>query len=371
MTSPLPAAGGSTDVEGPLGLRREPLTAALLTWLGLQLLLSLLGLARVAEPALGAVAALAGVVLCLALVAPLRAGRVPLGAAAATAAVAGVAAVVLLNVVAIGPERADATNLFFPGLVAPVIGVLALRGRGAHGLAAGALVSVVMSATSLADSGGRWWMPQTFVSGAPLLLWWTGGVLVRRLLRTTQLDLRRSDGAFALALDRRERTREREAARDRRRDLLQSTAVPLLEEVASSRGPLDEEVRARLTAAEVELRAELRGRDLMDAEVRRAAARARARGVRVDVVDHAPPGADLHAVSRLRGLVAAALDACTDGEITARRPPHEVVLTVVHVGSAASMAAVAAAVRERSPSLRGLVAEVSEDEDAVVVDVVR
>jgi len=359
------------DAEGPLGLRREPLTAALLTWLGLQLLLACLGLPRLGEPLLGALTALAAVGLCLVLVAPLRAGRVALGPRTATAAVVGVVAVALLNATALGSEPADATTLFFPGLVAPVIGVLALRGRAPHGVAAGAVVGVVIATTTLADSGGRWWMPQTFIAGAPLLLWWTGGVLVRRLLSTTRLDLRRSDGAFALARDRRERTREREAARERRRELLQSTAVPLLEEVAGARGPLDERVRAHLTAVEVELRAELRGRDLLDVDVRRAAALARTRGVRVDVVDHAPPGADLRAVAGLRGLVAAVLNASTDGEITARRPPHEVVMTVVHVGSPTSMAAVAAAVRERAATLRGLEVELSEDEDAVVVDVLR
>jgi len=359
------------DAEGPLGLRREPLTAALLTWIGLQLLLAGLGLPRLGHPLLGALTALVAVALSFVMVAPLHAGRVALGARTATAAVLGVVAVGLLNAAAVGSEPTDATSLFFPGLVAPVIGVLALRGRAAHGFAAGAVVGVVIATTTLADGGGRWWMPQTFVSGAPLLLWWTGGVLVRRLLSTTRLDLRRSDGAFALARDRRERAREREAARDRRHDLLQSTAVPLLEGVAAARGPLDERVRARLTAVEVELRAELRGRDLVDADVRRAAALARARGVRVDVVDHAPPGADLRAVSGLRRLVAAVLDASTDGEITARRPPHEVAMTVVHVGSPTSMAAVAAAVRERATALRGLEVELSEDEDAVVVDVVR
>jgi len=102
-----------------------------------------------------------------------------------------------------------------------------------------------------------------------------------------------------------------------------------------------------------------------------AAAQARARGVRVDVVDHAPPGADLRAVGALRGLVAAVLDASTDGEITARRPPHEVAMTVVHVGSPTSMAAVAAAVQQRTSTLRGLEVELSADEDAVVVDVLR
>ncbi|MBF5080282.1 hypothetical protein [Quadrisphaera sp. INWT6] len=366
-----PPDDAALDADGPLGLRREPLTAALVTWLGIQVLLAGFGLSRLAEPLLGAAAAATAVALCLAVVAPLGRGRVALGAGPATAAVLAVGAVAVLNAVAVGSEPTDATSLFFPGLVAPVIGVLALRGRALHGVVAGVVVGVVIATTTLADGGGRWWMPQSFVSGAPLLLWWTGGVLVRLLLRTTRLDLRRSDGAFALARDRRERTREREAARDRRRDLLQSAAVPLLERVARAQGPLDAQVRARLTAVEVELRAELRGRDLMDADVRRAAAQARARGVRVDVVDHAPPGADLRAVSRLRGLVAAALDASTDGEITARRPPHEVVMTVVHVGSAASMAAVAAAVRERSATLRGLVVELSEDEDAVVVDVVR
>ncbi len=366
-----PAAARSLDAEGPLGLRREPLTAALATWLGLQVLLACLGLPRLGHPLLGALTALVAVALCLALVAPLRAGRVALRASTATAAVLGVAAVAVLNAVAVGSEPTDATSLFFPGLVAPVIGVLALRGRAPHGLVAGVVVGVVIATTTLADSGDRWWLPQSFVSGAPLLLWWTGGVLVRRLLSTTRLDLRRSDGAFALARDRRERARDREAARDRRRDLLRSTAVPLLEDVAGARGPLEERVRARLTAVEAELRAELRGRDLMDADVRRAAAQARARGVRVDVVDHAPPGADLRAVGALRGLVAAVLDASTDGEITARRPPHEVAMTVVHVGSPTSMAAVAAAVQQRTSTLRGLEVELSADEDAVVVDVLR
>jgi hypothetical protein len=364
---------------GPLELRRQPLLVSAGLWVCLQGLLCLSSLPQASYPALAVASSLgAAAVLAALLLLPGRRGAGPtggrLGALPATAAAVLLPAAVLVNAWAIAPGASFSDQPTAPGLLSPALALLVVRERraAAHASAV-ALLAVLLGLRHLAGEGPLW-APETVLLVGPSFVWWAWGVVAAHVVHTSRIDLLRSDSAYALARERRRRARERAEAHERRRALLEVAAVPLLEEVALAAGPLDTSVRVQLTAVEKDLRAELRGRDLLDPDVRRSAAGARARGVRVDVVDHAPPSADLQLLPPLRALVAAALHSCGDGEITARRPPSGPLLTLVHVGSPVSMRAVHAAVLSQAEGIgaAGLASvDVSADEDAVVVEVGR
>lgn len=364
---------------GALELRRQPLLVSIGLWVGLQGLLCLAALPRANSPVLALASSLgAAAVLAALLLLPGRRGDPPtggpLGRLPAAAAALLLPLAVLANAYAIAPGTRFSDQPVAAGLLSPALALLVVRDR--RGLAHASVLGVVASLLGLRHwaGPGPLWAPETVLLVGPVLVWWAWGVVAAHLVRTTRIDLLRSDSAYALARERRRRTRERAEAHERRRALLEVAALPLLEAVARAEGPLGVDVRIQLTAVEADLRAELRGRDLLDPAVRRGAATARARGVKVDVVDHAPPAADLPLLPPVRALVAAALHSCTDGEITARRPPRGPVLTLVHVGSPASLTAVHAAVAAHAEQLvqsAVAVVDVSADEDAVVVEVER
>ncbi|MGQ7297582.1 hypothetical protein [Quadrisphaera sp. KR29] len=365
----LPPGGEGLEVG------REPLVVAGALWVGVQALLCLAALPAAAHPG-AALASTVGAALALAalVVLPGRRRSGPLPAPPAAAAAVLLPTAVLLDALAQAPAAQLSAFPRAPGLLTPALAVLLVRGRPGWAAASAAALVTELLWLRWTASGQPLWAPESALLLGPVLVWCTWGVVTARLRATTQVDLLRSRSAYALARERRRRSRERSEAHERRRALLEVAAVPLLQAVAAARAPLEEHVRAELTAVERDLRAELRGRDLLDPAVRLGAATARARGVAVDVVDHAPVGADLQVLPPLRALVAAALHACSDGEVTARRPPQGPVLTLVHVGSPASMRAVHAAVAshaERMGEAAGVSVDVSADEDAVVVEVDR
>ncbi|TNM59499.1 hypothetical protein FHN55_20965 [Streptomyces sp. NP160] len=364
---------------GALELRRQPLLLAAGLWVGVQGLVCLAALPEASYPWLALASSLgAAAGLWALVVVPGRSAAGPLGGTLAPAPAAAAAVLlplaVLANAFAVAPGSSFGDRPTAPGLLSPALALLVVRDRPALAHASALTTLAVLTGLRHWAGEGPLWAPETAMLLGPVLVWWAWGLVAARLVQTTQIDLLRSDSAYALARERRRRTRERAEAHERRRALLEVAAVPLLEEVARAAGPLDPDVRDQLTAVEKDLRAELRGRDLLDPEVRRCAAGARRRGVRVDVVDHAPPSADLELLPSLRALVAAALHSCSDGEITARRPPSGPVLTLVHVGSPRSVRAVDAAVAAHRERLTGAAVagfDVSVDEDSVVVEVGR
>ncbi|WP_146211087.1 hypothetical protein [Quadrisphaera granulorum] len=351
-----------------------PLFATVVVWVCLQAVLVISTLPEANYPVLSLLSTLgAAAAFTVLLRVGLGRGK-PLPRPVAVAVAAGMPLTTLVNAYAMAPGTDFYPTPMAPVLLSPVMAVLALQGR--TRTAAVSVVAVLACLVWLraVATSGPVWAPEGLYFCGPVVMWWVWGAVTESLRRTSQLDLMRSDSAYALAREERRRTRERAEARERRRLLLEVAAVPLLRTVATSDAPQDDEVRTMLKAVEKDLRAELRGRDLLDPAVRRAASTARGRGVGVDVVDHAPPGADQEVLQPLRSLVAAALLACSDGELTARRPPHDMVLTLVHVGSRSSMEAVERAVRDVTPRLTGtgeVTVEVTADEDALVVDVSR
>jgi hypothetical protein len=351
-----------------IGLRRGPLTTALAVWVGVHVLLAVLTLPDSTAPAATLSAALLGAGTAAAVLLPLRRGGGRMGAPAATAAAAVVPVVAAVDGLLTVPAALSGYALWWMGLLCPVLGGLAVRRRPWHAVGATVAGLGVLAGVMAARWPRPGWVATTVVLATPVLEWGVGGLVVAGLLDRSVRALQVSAGASATARSSSRATREQEARRAARAALLARTAVPLLERVAADGGLDTPELRARAAAVEADLRAELAGRDLLDDAVRAAAAAARARGVEVTVLDHAGAGAEPEGgLAGLRALVACAVDACADGQVTARRPPAGPALTVVHVGTPASLDRVAAAIRATAPP--GLAVDVTVDGEALVAEV--
>lgn len=119
----------------------------------------------------------------------------------------------------------------------------------------------------------------------------------------------------------------RSAARKVRQERIQQTlqkAEPLLTAIADSKGALDSEQSEQARLLEAELRDLIRGRGLINDRVSEAANKARARGVRVEILDEGGLE-DVEEQERIDILdkVARAIDSVVDGKITIRSPKGE------------------------------------------------
>lgn len=119
----------------------------------------------------------------------------------------------------------------------------------------------------------------------------------------------------------------RTAARKVRQERIQQTlqkAEPLLSAISKSEGELDTEQSEQARLLEAELRDLIRGRGLINDRVSEAANKARARGVRVELLDEGGLE-DVEQQERIDILdkVARAIDSVVDGKITIRSPKGE------------------------------------------------
>ena len=119
----------------------------------------------------------------------------------------------------------------------------------------------------------------------------------------------------------------RTAARKFRQERIQQTlqkAEPILTEIVESQGHLDSDKSENARLLEAELRDLIRGRGLINERVSEAAKKARARGVKVELLDEGGLE-ELDEVQRGEILekVANAIDAAVDGKITIRSPRGE------------------------------------------------
>lgn len=119
----------------------------------------------------------------------------------------------------------------------------------------------------------------------------------------------------------------RSAARKVRQERIQQTlqkAEPLLSAISKSEGELDSEQSEQARLLEAELRDLIRGRGLINDRVSEAANKARARGVRVELLDEGGLE-DVEQQERIDILdkVARAIDSVVDGKITIRSPKGE------------------------------------------------
>ena len=125
------------------------------------------------------------------------------------------------------------------------------------------------------------------------------------------------------------------ARRAERQVRLQATfesAKEMLELIVSSQGQLTPEQKAEAALAEVSLRDEIRGRDLMKPILREAVRNARLRGVEVILLDEGGlDGQDQELVDRMLNDVAASIDGVQRGKVTIRAVKGETWLITVLV----------------------------------------
>ncbi|MFT4135063.1 hypothetical protein [Microbacterium sp.] len=110
-----------------------------------------------------------------------------------------------------------------------------------------------------------------------------------------------------------------------------TVAGPVLARTIETGGELDDEERMQARLAEGSLRDELRGRGLLDDDVRRRLESARRRGASVTVLDEGGlDGLDEHAVQEIRAELARTLDQAHSDRLYIRTSPHEgIAVTVV------------------------------------------
>jgi len=123
--------------------------------------------------------------------------------------------------------------------------------------------------------------------------------------------------------------------RDQRLTELGGFATDLLEKLASG-APITPADRVEFAVAEAEVRDSVRARSLRLPEVVTAAREARRRGVEVVLLDDGGPAArDPDALAAVAAALSTALDAATDGRVTARLlpPGRDALATIVADGS--------------------------------------
>ena len=109
------------------------------------------------------------------------------------------------------------------------------------------------------------------------------------------------------------------AERSRRLTETLQVSYPLLEKIAS--GQLDQETKAAASLLEAELRDGIRGRDLIDSNLKLAIRSARSRGVEVVVLDEGGLASLTEsAKSQIRQRFASELDGISAGRVTIRAP---------------------------------------------------
>lgn len=121
--------------------------------------------------------------------------------------------------------------------------------------------------------------------------------------------------------------------RERRVQVWRALAVagPVLSRTVETGGDLNDDERMQARLAEGSLRDELRGRGLLDDDVRRRLEAARRRGASVTVLDEGGlDGLDEHALQAIRAELAQALDTAQSDRLYIRTSPHEgVAVTIV------------------------------------------
>ena len=114
------------------------------------------------------------------------------------------------------------------------------------------------------------------------------------------------------------------AERRARLDLALAGALPMLKTIESKNGQLTKDERKEARLLESALRDEIRGRELMNDEVRAAARAARIRGIEVVILDEG--GVDQISSaekSEILGKVCGAINGVEQGRITLRAPVGE------------------------------------------------
>lgn len=241
------------------------------------------------------------------------------GALVATGAVA----TVLVSNLGIHTGHVDPYATWYIGGMAALLGVLAARGQsGLAWIAAGLVVWLVAAEVGLSG------LPEVGLEGMPILI---------AAASATALALKRADQEIQEF-----RTAEiaaeagivsAAAASAERRNRLNNVlerALPALSYISANKGKISKDQQAKLLQLEAGLRDDIRGRALMNDEVRGAANEARSRGVEVVILDEGGLS-DLSETQRenILAKVAGAISTVKAGKIVVRSPRGEKWLVTV------------------------------------------
>ncbi len=288
--------------------------------------------------------------------------RAPTGLATpvAVGVVAAVVAATLLVVVVL-PEGRPSYAMWYPSLVAVPMGGVVLRGL--------PVLGVVGAATSAAVT--LWWsaLGPGWVEGLYRVTTPTAAVVVcvgvGVLMRRSRVDVDRAHAERVVASEFAAAVRVGDGERADRMADVARLAAPVLSRLADGETPGRRLVK-ECRLLESGLRDSIRGRGIVDAAVSAAAWAARARGVRVVLLDdagHDAPVVDTPARRAVRAAAARSLEAVSSGVVTVRLVPQpdQAVGTVVVVSADAALAARAVV------GLSRVVVEVGDDEVVLTV----
>jgi hypothetical protein len=242
----------------------------------------------------------------------------------AVVAVVGAVGTAVTANAGIGEGQTGTYASWYVGGMGVLLGVVAVRGQAIFAWIAAILVTLVVvgeaGVTGILTSG---------VVGMVVLIA-AGQGTARALSRADRelAELQASEKASQIAI-----TSSESSARERRNRLqnVLSLALPALKQISAKSGKLKESERAALVNLEANLRDEIRGRLLVNDEIRDAVTAARDRGIQVLLLDEG----GLEALTEnernhVLAKVAAGINSVKAGKVTVRSPRGEsFVITVV------------------------------------------
>ena len=244
-----------------------------------------------------------------------RSVRIPLWLALINLLFTGITPFVFFQILVVS-ETASYATWFVVGL-ATLMGITAFRGHVIVGwlgfLAIGIQTVVFGGFGSLLNAG---------VVGALLMVFagHASGYAIRTADRQASESMKIQS---ALAIDAASRSTARKVREERIQQTLQK-AEPLLTKIVGSSGKLSSKEKEDARLLEAELRDLIRGRGLINERVSSAANAARAKGVKVEILDEGGlEDVDIEERERILERVARALESVEDGRITIRSPKGE------------------------------------------------
>lgn len=254
-----------------------------------------------------------------------------------------------------------------PGAVGLLVGVLVLRRHLLQGMVAavGACLVIALPFVDGPGEGGDARVATITLLSVPPVAWFVACLCTRVILERSERAVANYLETEGDARVRAAEARSAVALAARRRAELADVAKPLLERLAGPEEQRDAEFEDACRAAELRLRDSMRARALLGDELRLLVTSARARGATVTLRDDRSGFRDPLPDS-IKLVVAAALDATDDGELTVRLPPYGPTLTLVAVAERRAITQVSKAVVSAGHQLGLTVSVDAGDEDLLV-----
>lgn len=313
-------------------ISRKGIAVACTLWLGIHAIMAVGHLDEFSTPLLSLIA------LLLVILSTVWAARPLLGfpGALSLPCVTGLACVPVLACVVVTttlqPEFLAGYGNWWPGAVGPLLASLVLRRHAVAALLAAttscaAMVMIVL--TRFADSDRAAEVAVALV--VPPVMWTATALAVRCLLGRAETKIEKFEAMSQLAELRLEAACSADRSRREREQRLRNEIVPALTSVAQGFSFDDQALRGRLRVLETELRDDIRGRRLLDSDVRREVARARSDGVLVVLADDYDGTREAADIELARRCVRATLRNLDQGTLSARLPTDATTLLLMAV----------------------------------------